>query len=164
MHLRLSVSSTRVVCGGIPVMPMESVVASHGHTVRIYGADGIFLVQETGHLTAHVWWRLIFKNLHDRQKKQHIFSLNKICYNLISLLMVLFPLSNCLTWTVFFPSHNNFDMMKYQSKEGKLQTIFSKLVKQSQPYQQTDLLFFCIGYIYLLLLLMYSLRGGKFMP
>ena len=42
------------MCGVIPVMSMVSVVASHGHTMRTYGADGIFLVQKTVHLTSHV--------------------------------------------------------------------------------------------------------------
>ena len=46
MHLRLSVLESRVVCGGITVMPMVSVVASDGHSVRTYGADGIFWCQK----------------------------------------------------------------------------------------------------------------------
>ena len=46
MHIRISDLSSRVVCGGIPVMSMLSVVASDGHTVRTYGADGIFLVEK----------------------------------------------------------------------------------------------------------------------
>ena len=53
MHLRLSVLSIRLVCEGIPVMSMVSAVASYGHTVRTYGADGIYLVQKTVHPTAH---------------------------------------------------------------------------------------------------------------
>ena len=54
MHLRLSILASRVVCGSIPDMSMVSVVASHGHTVRTYSADGMFLVQKTVHITAHV--------------------------------------------------------------------------------------------------------------
>ena len=53
MHLRLSFLASRLVCGGILVITMVSVVASDGHTVRTYGADGIFLVPKTVHLTAH---------------------------------------------------------------------------------------------------------------
>ena len=53
MHLKLSVLASRVVCGGIPVIYMVSVVAFDGPTVRTYGADRIFLVQKTVHLTAH---------------------------------------------------------------------------------------------------------------
>ena len=58
---------------------------------------------KTVHLTAHIWLRLIFKIIHDRQKKQHTFSFNKTFSYLVLLLLVLFPLSNCLTRTVFFP-------------------------------------------------------------
>ena len=53
MHLMISVLASRVVYGGIPVMSMVSVVASDGHTMRTYGADGKFLVPKTVHLTAH---------------------------------------------------------------------------------------------------------------
>ena len=53
MHLRLSVLASRVVCGGIPVVSMVSVVDYCGHTVRTYGADGVFLVQKL-YLTVHV--------------------------------------------------------------------------------------------------------------
>ena len=72
-------------------MSMVSVVAFNGRTVRTYGADGIFLVQKTVHLTTHFGEVLFSKNLHDRQKKQCKFSLNKICSHLILLLPVLFP-------------------------------------------------------------------------
>ena len=70
MNLRLSVLACRVVCGGIPVMYMFSEVDFDGHTVRTYGAEGIFLVQKTVHLTSHFGKGLFSKNLHDRQKKQ----------------------------------------------------------------------------------------------
>ena len=53
MHLRLSVLASRVVCGGIPVMSMVPVLASDGHIMCTYGADGIFSIQKTVHLTAH---------------------------------------------------------------------------------------------------------------
>ena len=65
-----------------------------------------------------------------RQKKQHTITLNKICSRLIFLVPVLFPWSNCLTRNFPFPSRNHFEMTKYQSKEGKLQTIFKTLVNQ----------------------------------
>ena len=42
----------RVMCGGITVMSMVSVVDSNGSTVRTYGDDGMSLVQKTVHLTA----------------------------------------------------------------------------------------------------------------
>ena len=61
---------------------------------------------------------LFKKNIHDWQKKQRTFSLNKIWYHLIFLILSLFPLSNYLARNVFFTSRNNFDMKKYQSKEG----------------------------------------------
>ena len=54
MYLSLLTLETRVVCGGIPVMYMVSVVASHGNTVRTYGSDGILLVYNNVHLTAHI--------------------------------------------------------------------------------------------------------------
>ena len=54
MHLKLSISASSVVCGGIPVMSMVSVVAYHGNTMRTNGADGIFVVLKTVHLTAHI--------------------------------------------------------------------------------------------------------------
>ena len=153
-----------MVCGDIPVISMVSVVPPHGHTIRTYGADGIFLVQKLCILLHTFVLGFFSKNIHDRQNKQHTFSLNKIYNHLILLLMVLCSLSNCLTRTVFFPSCNNCDMKKYQIKEGKLQTLFSKLVNHSQTYQQTDLQISRIWYIYILLLLMYSLCGGKLMP
>ena len=102
IHLRLSVLASRVVYGGIPVMSIVLVVASDGHTLQTYGADWIFLVQKTVHITAHFGEGLFSKNIHARQKKQHTFSLNKICSHLILLILVFFPLSNCLTRTVFF--------------------------------------------------------------
>ena len=102
MHLRLSVLASRVVCGGIPVMSMVSVVASHGNTLRTYAADGIFLVPKVC-ILLHTFDEGFFsKNIHDRQKKQHTFLLNKICPHLILLLLVLFPLSDCLTQNEFF--------------------------------------------------------------
>ena len=54
VHFKLSILSSRVVCGGIPVMSMVLVVASNGPTMHTYGDDGICLVQKTVHLTAHV--------------------------------------------------------------------------------------------------------------
>ena len=90
MYLRLSVLKSRVVCGGIPVMYIFSVVDFYGHTVRTYGAEAIFLVQKTVHLTAHFGEGLFSKNIHDRQKKQRTFSLNKIFSHLILLMLVLF--------------------------------------------------------------------------
>ena len=112
MHLRLSLLASRMVCGGTPVMSMVPVVVSYGHTLRTYAADGILLAQKTVHLTAQFGEGLFSKNIHDIQKKQHTYSLNKICSHLILLLLVLFPLSDCLTRTVFFSSHNHFYMMK----------------------------------------------------
>ena len=94
MHLSLSISETRVVCGGIPFISMVSVVASHGHHVRTYGADGIFLVKKLCILPNTFDEGFFSKNLHDRQKRQRTFSLNKICYHLVLLLMTFFPLSN----------------------------------------------------------------------
>ena len=46
IHLRLLILASRVVCGGIPIMSMVSILASHGHTVCTYGADGVFLVKK----------------------------------------------------------------------------------------------------------------------
>ena len=102
MNSRLSVLANRALCVGIPVIYMVSVVASGGHTMLTYGTDGIFLVQNTVHLTAHFGGGFFSKNLHDRQNKQRTFSLNKIFSHLILLLLIFFPLSNCLTRT-FFP-------------------------------------------------------------
>ena len=42
MHLRLSFLSSRLVCGGIPVMSMVSVVSSNSQNMRTYGADWVF--------------------------------------------------------------------------------------------------------------------------
>ena len=97
---------------------------------------------------------LFSKNIHDRQKKQHTFSLNKLCSHYILLLLVFFPLSNCSTRTVSLPYRHTFDMTKYQSKEGTLRTLFQNLVNQSHTYQKNDLQISHIWYIYLLLLLM----------
>ena len=101
-------------------MSMVSVVAFHGNTLRTYADDGIFLVPKVCILLHTFDEGLFSKNIHDRQKKQHTFSLNKMCSHSILLLLVFFPLSNCLNQTVFFPSQNHFDMTKYQSKEGTL--------------------------------------------
>ena len=54
VNLRLSILASRVVCGGITIIYMVSVVAYHGHTVHTYGSDEIFSVQKTLHFTAHI--------------------------------------------------------------------------------------------------------------
>ena len=147
MHLRLSILESRVVCGGIPVMSMVSVVASNGHTVRTYAADGIFLVQKTVHLSAQVLWRDLSKILHDRQKKQCTFSLNKICSHLILVLLVFFPLSNFLNWTVLFSSCHHFDMKNIKVRRAHCK-LFFKIGKPLTALPNTDLQIHRIWFFY----------------
>ena len=97
MYLRLSVLASRVLCGGIPVISMVSVVDYDGCTLRTYGADGIIMIQKNVHLTAHFGDSFFSKNLYDRQKKQRTFSLHKIFSYLILIPLVFFTLSNWLT-------------------------------------------------------------------
>ena len=71
MHLRLSFLASRVVCGGISVISMVSVVASDGHTVLTYGVDGIFLFQKYVHLTAHFGEGFFKKIMIDKRRNAH---------------------------------------------------------------------------------------------
>ena len=64
------------------------------------------------------------KNLHDRQNKQRTFPLNKICSHLILLMLVFFPLNNCLPRTVFSPSRNHFDMKKIKVRRRHCEPFF----------------------------------------
>ena len=101
---------------GIPVISMVSLAASYVHMMRTYGADGVFLV-EILCILLHKFDEVFFSQIiQDRQSNQRISSLNKICSHLILLMLIFFPLSNCLTRTVFFLSSNHFYMTKYQSK------------------------------------------------
>ena len=74
IHLRISILASRVVCGGIPVMSMVSVVSSHGHTVRTYAADRIFLVQNNCASYRTRLMKTSFKNIFmvDKRRNTHI--------------------------------------------------------------------------------------------
>ena len=96
-HFKISIPSSRVVCGGIPVMSIVPVVASNRPTMHTYGDDGICLVQKNCASYCTRLMKASYKKNQYRQKKQHTFSFNRICSHLILLMLVFFPLSNCLT-------------------------------------------------------------------
>ena len=103
---------------------MASVVASHVHTVRTYGADVIVLVLKKLWILPHTFNESFFsKQIHGRQKKQHKISLkNMLSFDLASFGII----SLIQLYNSYFPplSSNHFDMTNNKVRRLNCELFF----------------------------------------